>query len=91
MSLPGGRTAQEAEQTGETRDIVSSGNTVMLQYRMSALHSGTFAGAPATGKRVEWDEIGVPHFDDEGKITDLWFMCQELSLDEQIGYKAQLG
>ncbi|MFD5951533.1 ester cyclase [Streptomyces collinus] len=79
------------DQTAEARDIVASGNTVMLQYRMTALHSGTFAGAPATGKRVEWEEIGVLHFDDEGKITDLWFMCQELSLAEQIGYKSQLG
>jgi len=61
----------------------------MLMYHMSALHSGTFAGAPATGKRVEWDEIGVLHFNDEGKITDLWFMCQELCLAEQIGYRMQ--
>ncbi|WP_425247822.1 ester cyclase [Streptomyces sp. NEAU-NA10] len=57
----------------------------------AALHSGTFAGAPASGKRVEWDEIGVLHFDDEGRITDLWFMCQELSLAEQIGYTMQLS
>ncbi|EFL29631.1 predicted protein [Streptomyces viridochromogenes DSM 40736] len=34
---------------------------------MTALHSGTFAGAPATGKRVKWDEIGVLHFDDPGQ------------------------
>ncbi|MGW9132920.1 ester cyclase [Streptomyces sp. NPDC055681] len=79
------------DQTAEARDIVASGNTVMLQYRMTALHSGTFAGAPATGKRVEWDEIGVLHFDDEGKITDLWFMCQELNLARQIGYTSQLS
>lgn len=78
------------DQKGATRDIVGYGNTVMLMYHMSALHSGTFAGAPATGKRVEWDEIGVLHFNDEGKITDLWFMCQELSLAEQLGYKMQL-
>ncbi|MBE1582368.1 ester cyclase [Nonomuraea angiospora] len=60
--------------------------TVMLQFHMTAPHSGTFAGAPGTGERVEWDEIGVPHFDDEGKITDLWFMCQELSLAGRLGY-----
>ncbi|MCX5095834.1 ester cyclase [Streptomyces sp. NBC_00365] len=79
------------DQTAQAYDIVASGNTIMLHYRMTALHSGTFAGAQATGKRVEWDEIGVLHFDDEGKITDLWFMCQELSLAEQIGYKTQLS
>lgn len=77
--------------TGEMRDIVGNGDTVIIMFRMTALHSGTFAGAPATGKRVEWDEIGVLHFNDEGKITDLWFMCQELSLAAQIGYKMQLS
>jgi hypothetical protein len=40
---------------------------------------------------VEWDEIGVLHFDDVGKITDLWFMRQELSLAEQLGYTTRLG
>ncbi|MFJ9711717.1 ester cyclase [Streptomyces sp. NPDC101234] len=79
------------DQTAQARDIVASGNTVMLQFHMSALHTGTFAGAPATGKRVEWDEIGVLHFDDDGKITDLWFMCQELGLAEQLGYRTRLG
>lgn len=77
--------------TGEMRDIVGYSETVIIMYHMTALHSGTFAGAPATGKRVEWDEIGVLHFNDEGKITDLWFMCQELSLAAQIGYKMQLN
>ncbi|MFD7406930.1 ester cyclase [Streptomyces sp. NPDC059866] len=79
------------DQTSEARDIVGHGDTVVLQFHMTALHSGTFAGAPATGKRVKWDEIGVLHFDDAGKITDLWFVCQELSLAEQIGYKVQLS
>ncbi|WP_437773395.1 ester cyclase [Arthrobacter sp. KNU40] len=79
------------DQTSKTVDIVGDGNTVVLQFHMTALHTGTFAGAPATGNRVEWDEIGVLHFDDEGKITDLWFMCQELSLAKQLGYVAQLG
>ncbi|MGW7255299.1 ester cyclase [Streptomyces sp. NPDC054834] len=80
-----------SDQTFRTRDIAGYGNTVVLQSHMTALHSGTFAGAPATGKRLEWDEIGVLHFDDEGKITDLWFMCQEQSLGEQIGYRMQLS
>ncbi len=74
------------DQTAETTDVVAQGDTVVVKYHMTALHSGTFAGAPATGTRVEWDEIGVLHFDDDGLVTDLWFMCQELSLAQQIGY-----
>lgn len=56
-------------QTSQARDIVGYGDTVMLRFHMTAPHSGTFADAPATGKRVEWDEIGVLHFDDEDRAT----------------------
>lgn len=74
------------EQTGKMTDIAASGESVLMKFHMTALHTGTFGGAPATGKRVEWDEITVIRFNDEGKITAAWFMCQELSLARQIGY-----
>lgn len=79
-----------SEQTSEATDIVASDNTVLMKFHMTALHTGTFAGAPATGKRVQWDEITVLHFDAEGKCTSGWFMCQELSLARQIGYTVSL-
>lgn len=78
------------EQTAQTTDVVASEDTVIMKYRMTALHSGTFAGAPPTNKRVHWEEISVLHFNDEGTCTDGWFMCQELSLASQIGYKLKL-
>lgn len=79
------------DQTAETTSVVGDARTVVIQYHMTALHVGVFAGAPATGNRVEWDEVGVLHFNDEGLITDLWFMCQELSLARQIGYRPRLS
>lgn len=78
------------EQIAQTTDVVASADTVIMKYRMTALHSGTFAGAPPTNKRVHWEEIAVLHFNDEGKCTDGWFMCQELSLASQTGYKLKL-
>ena len=78
------------EQTAETTDVVAYENTVIMKYFMTALHSGTFAGAPETNNRVHWEEISVLHFNDEGKCTDGWFMCQELSLARQIGYDFNL-
>ncbi|MFC9502034.1 ester cyclase [Streptomyces sp. NPDC057002] len=78
-----------SDKTSRAQDVVASGNTVMMKFHMTALHSGTFAGAPATGRRVEWDEITVLHFNDQGKITDMWYMCQELGLARQIGYQMQ--
>ncbi|CAL9324386.1 ester cyclase [Streptomyces sp. SudanB66_2053] len=77
--------------TSKTTDVVANGNTVLLSFHMTALHSATFAGAPATGKRVAWDEIGVLHFNDEGKITDMWFMCSEVGLVRQLGYELKLA
>ena len=78
------------EQTAQTIDVIASADTVIMKYRMTALHSGTFAGAPPTNKRVHWEEIAVLHFNDEGKCTDGWFMCQELSLAQQIGYNLNI-
>jgi hypothetical protein len=80
-----------SDQTADTTSIVGDEHTVVIQYHMTALHTGTFAGAPATGNRVTWDEVGVLHFNSDNKITDLWFMCQELSLAEQIGYRHSLA
>lgn len=78
------------DQTSVVTDIFASESGVMMKFHMTALHTGTFSGAPATGKRVEWDEISLLHFNEEGKITDAWFMCQELNLARQIGYEVAL-
>lgn len=79
------------DMTSVATDIVASENTVMMKYRMTALHSDTFAGVPATNKRVEWEEIAVLHYNANGVCTSGWFMCQELSLSQQLGYKFQLN
>lgn len=79
-----------SDQNAVIHNIVSEGNKVIAHFHMSALHKGDFAGAPATNKRVEWDEISILTFNEEGKITDLWFMCEEMSLATQIGYNLKL-
>ena len=79
-----------SDQTAITTAEAAAGDTVMLRYHMTALHSGTFCGAPATGRRVEWDEVSVLHFTDGGKVSDMWYMCEELSLAHQIGYGISL-
>lgn len=49
-------------QTVAIHHVVAEGNQVMLQYHMTVLHQGDSAGAPATHKRVEWDEVSVITF-----------------------------
>ncbi|MDG6895357.1 ester cyclase [Volucribacter amazonae] len=74
------------EQTVEVYEVIGEGNQVMIRFHMTALHKGEFAGAKATHRRVEWDEIASIRFGDDGKISDLWFMCEEMRLASEIGY-----
>lgn len=71
--------------------IVGDGNVVMMKWKMKILHKGNFVGAPATNKIIEWEEIGIAHFNTEGKIETLWFMCEELKLAINIGYKLEIS
>ncbi|WP_181456747.1 ester cyclase [Pseudomonas fluorescens] len=70
--------------------VVGDGDTVMMKWHMQIVHRGPFAGAPATQKTIDWEEIGIAHFNEEGKIETLWFMCEELKLAVNIGYKLEL-
>ncbi|MBT9430170.1 MULTISPECIES: ester cyclase [Symbiopectobacterium] len=53
-------------------------------------HKGTFVGAPATNNTITWEEVGIAHFNDDSKIENMWFMCEELKLAVQIGYELNL-
>lgn len=78
-----------SEQKVEMKNIVAEGNKVIAQFHYYVTHKGTFAGMPATGKHVEWDEVGMFDFNTDGKITDMWFMCEEIKLANEIGYKLE--
>lgn len=71
----------------EVDDIVGEGNRAMIHFRMTVKHIGEFVGVPATGNIIEWEEIGIASFADDGKITELWFMCEELKLALGMGQK----
>lgn len=74
-------------QTVEVYDLMGDGNKVLMRYHMTAIHKNTFAGVPATGKKIEWDEIASIEFGEDGKIKSLWFMCEELKLALELGLK----
>lgn len=77
------------DQKVEMQNIVAEGNKVMAQYHYSVLHKGTFCGKPATGKRIEWDEVAIIQFDEDGMITEMWYMCEELKLALELGFKLE--
>jgi len=78
-------------QTVTLQEVIGEGNIVIMRWDYEVQHLGTFAGAPATNKTLFWQEVGIAHFDDKGKIEKMWVMCEELKLASQIGYTLQLN
>ncbi|MRH72027.1 hypothetical protein GIX77_04170 [Lactobacillus reuteri] len=74
------------DQHVEVKHVVSEGNKVILQFHYNVKHTGEFAGMPATGKRIEWDEVAILEFNDQGKITEMWYMCEEMKVATELGY-----
>jgi hypothetical protein len=79
-----------SQQQVTMREVVADGNQVIAHYTYSAVHSGRFANAPATGKTIHWDEIGIFKFNDDDKLTDMWYMIDELRVAEELGHQLQL-
>ncbi|MCB5221456.1 hypothetical protein EFP35_16345 [Lactiplantibacillus pentosus] len=73
----------------EMRHVVAEENKVILQYHYTVMHSGDFAGMPATGKKIEWDEVGILQFNNQGKIVEMWYMCEEMKVATELGYKLE--
>ncbi|WP_368077056.1 ester cyclase [Rhodococcus sp. W8901] len=53
-----------------------------------ATHTGEFLGIPATGRRIEFDEVLIMRVS-AGRITEVWALADELSLLEQLGAVVQ--
>ncbi|WP_032093146.1 ester cyclase [Necropsobacter rosorum] len=75
------------DQKVEMQHLVAEGNKVMAQWHYSATHQGEFVGAAATHQRIEWDEIGIFTFNDDGKIIEMWYLCEEAKAASQLGYQ----
>jgi predicted ester cyclase len=65
--------------------IGGEGDTVWARWRISATHSGAYLGVPPTGKRLHYTEVGFLRFDDDGRISEGWFLCEEVNLARQLG------
>ena len=74
-------------QTVEVSDIVGEGDMAMIHFTMTVIHRGEFVGVPATGRTISWEEVGIARFGQDGKITELWFMCEELKMAVELGLK----
>ena len=78
------------DQRVEVLESQGQGDTVWVRSRLSFRHSGDFLGAPASGREVECGEVGIARFDRDGRIVELWFMCEELKVAGELGFALTL-
>jgi steroid delta-isomerase-like uncharacterized protein len=65
-------------------DLVADGDRVAARLTLRGTHTGPFAGAPATGKSVEFTDVTFVRIEN-GKIAELWGLSDHLTLLTQLG------
>jgi predicted ester cyclase len=68
----------------EIIDIVAEGDKVAARFKCSGTHEGEFMGAPATGKRMEVDEVYFLRVEG-GRFVDFWGIEDNLKRLQQLG------
>jgi predicted ester cyclase len=74
------------DRTDTIEDIVADGDRVGMLFRVRGTHKGNFFGIAPTDKPFDIYELGLFRLAD-GKITEAWFMADELGLLQQLGAK----
>ncbi len=72
------------DRTDTIEDIVADGDRVGMLFRVRGTHKGNFFGIAPTDKPFDIYELGLFRLAD-GKITEAWFMADELGLLQQLG------
>lgn len=69
----------------EIKDIIASGNKVVLHFTNSGLNSGSFMGRPATNKNIVWQGMAIYKIA-EGKIIEGTFSEDILDIFIKLGF-----
>jgi len=69
-------------------DVVAEDDRVAARFTQGGTHKGELFGVPATGKQVEWGEIGILRIAD-GKVVESWYDVDMLGLMGQLGLGEQ--
>jgi predicted ester cyclase len=67
-------------------NIFAADDYVVVQYRMTGTHSGTFMGKEPTGSKINYNAIGIFKMAD-GKFIEGWVVGDDLTLMTQLGFK----
>lgn len=65
-------------------DVIVSGDRVTVRDRIGGIHTGTFAGIPPQGKRLDLMRIVIYRVDG-GKIRESWAATDVLAMVKQLG------
>jgi len=77
----------------DVEEILAEGLTVACRSTMTGTHQGSLnlgpmAALPVTGARIEVPHMHFFHYDQQGRVTDLWHVWNTLLLARQLGAPA---
>ena len=77
----------------DVEELVCEGDVVACRSTMTGTHQGPLLIGPLASLPVSGTPVDVPHmhffhYDDEGRLTDLWHVWNTLSLARQLGAPA---
>lgn len=67
----------------EMRHIVVDDDNIVVHFKVTGTHLGTFQGIEATGRRVSVSEFTLYHLE-SGKFAEVWDLLDMTALLEQI-------
>jgi predicted ester cyclase len=69
----------------DIKDVIASGDKVVVHFTNSGDNTGPFLGLPATGKYAIWEGIGIYNVVG-GKITEAWFVEDIFGQQQMLGH-----
>ena len=67
------------------KEVIASGDRVVVYFTNSGKNVGDFMGHKATNKNAKWDGMGIYRIE-SGKIAEAWFSEDLLSMFFQLGF-----
>ena len=74
----------------ENHDLIAEGDKIVSRGTWTGTHTGEFMGIPATGKKVEVQEMHIARMSG-GKMAEHWENIDQLTMMQQLGVIPQQG
>ena len=69
----------------EVQDVIASDDLVALRQVVTARHTGSLLGIPATDRPVRWDAVDIYRVNDAGRISEQWAFEDLAAVLSQVG------